>query len=276
MSAAPDMPASLVLVGAGKMGGALLSGWQARGLRGAGVSVLDPRPAPEIAAFCARHAMALNPPVLGLAPPEVLVLAVKPQMLDAATPGLRRLVGPDTLIVSIIAGKTVANLRARFPMARAVVRAMPNTPAAVGRGITGAYATLAMSPRHKALATALLSTVGEVAWVGEEPLIDAVTAVSGSGPAYVFYLTECLAEAGRALGLPACLAARLARVTVEGAGELMHRDQAAEPGTLRHNVTSPAGTTAAALDVLMGDGGLAPLMARAVAAARKRAEELSG
>ena len=276
MSAQPDMPVSLVLVGAGKMGGAMLAGWQARGLAGAGVSVLEPQPAPDIAALCARHAIALNPSVLALAAPEVLVLAVKPQMLDAAAGGLQHLVGPDTLVLSIIAGKSVANLRARFPAARAIVRAMPNTPAAVGRGITGAFATLAMSPRHKACAIALLSAIGEVAWVGEEPLIDAVTAVSGSGPAYVFYLAECLAEAGAALGLPTDLAARLARVTVEGAGELMHRDQASTPATLRKNVTSPAGTTAAALDVLMAEGGLAPLMARAVAAARQRTRDLSG
>jgi pyrroline-5-carboxylate reductase len=276
MASVGDLPASLILVGAGKMGGALLGGWAAHGMRGAGVSVLDPQPSADIVALCARQAMALNPAPRMLAPPDVLVLAVKPQMLDAAAPNIQHLVGPETLLLSIVAGKTVANLQLRFPLARAIVRAMPNTPAAVGRGITGAYATLAMSPRHKALAVALLGAVGEVAWVGEERLIDAVTAVSGSGPAYVFHLAECLAKAGATQGLPADLAARLARLTIEGAGELMHRDATTDPATLRRNVTSPGGTTAAALDVLMAQDGLEPLMTRAVAAARRRAEELSG
>lgn len=270
------MPASLVLVGAGKMGGAMLAGWQALGLRGSGINVLDPQPAPGIIELCGRGGMALNPPVASLTPPDVLVLAVKPQLLDAAAPAIQALAGPQTLLISIIAGKTLANLQARFPHARAIVRAMPNTPAAVGRGITGAFASPGISPAQMASAVALLSAVGEVAWVGEERLIDAVTAVSGSGPAYVFYLTECLAKAGEAQGLPPDLAARLARVTVEGSGELMHCDALSEPATLRRNVTSPAGTTAAALEVLMADDGMQPLMTRAVAAARRRAGELSG
>lgn len=269
------LPASLVLVGAGKMGGAMLAGWQARGLSGT-VNVLDPVPAPEMVALCARHGFGLNPPPLSLRPPEVLVLAIKPQMLEAAALALQALVGPGTLILSILAGKTLANVQARLPKARALVRAMPNTPAAVGRGITGAFAGPGVSAVQKASAAALLSAIGEVAWVGEETLIDAVTAVSGSGPAYVFYLTECLAKAGAALGLPPDLAARLARVTVEGSGELMHQDAATEPDVLRKNVTSPSGTTAAALDVLMADAGLQPLMTRAVAAAHRRAGELSG
>ena len=270
----PVLPASLALAGAGKMGGAMLAGWQALGLKGAGVSVIDPLPSPEIAALCATGGFALNP----TAPPapDVLVLAVKPQMLDAAAPALAALAGPDTLLISIIAGKTVANLEARFPRARAIVRAMPNTPAAVGRGITGAFAAPRVTATQRAGADALLAAIGGVVWVEDEGLIDAVTAVSGSGPAYVFYLTECLARAGEAQGLPPGLAMRLARATGEGAGELMFRDALSEPATLRTNVTSPAGTTAAALDVLMAEGGLAPLMTRAVAAARRRAGELSG
>ena len=270
------MPASLALVGAGKMGGAMLAGWHALGLRGPGVSVFDPQPAPEMVEFCARAGMALNPALPAAAPPDALVLAVKPQMLDAAAPGIQSLAGPQTLLISIIAGKTIANLQARFPQARAIVRAMPNTPAAVGRGITGAFADQSLSPARRASAAALLSAVGEVAWVGDERLIDAVTAVSGSGPAYVFYLTECLARAGEAQGLPPELAARLARVTVEGSGELMHRDATSAPAALRKNVTSPAGTTAAALEVLMAADGMQTLMTRAVSAARRRAEELSG
>ena len=269
------MPASLVLVGAGKMGGAMLAGWLARGLSGS-VSVLDPQPAPDMVALCTRHAFALNPPANSLRPPEVLVLAIKPQMLDATAPGLQGLAGPGTLVLSILAGKTLANLQARLPLARAMVRAMPNTPAAVGRGITGAFAGPGVSAAQHASAVALLSAVGEVAWVGEERLIDAVTAVSGSGPAYVFYLTECLARAAEAQGLQPGLAARLARITVEGSGELMHCEPGTDPSTLRKNVTSPNGTTYAALQVLMAEGGLAALMLRAVNAAHRRAGELSG
>ena len=268
------MPKTLALAGAGKMGGAMLAGWQALGLKGAGVCVIDPMPSPEMAALCAKGGFALNP--AAPAAPEVLVLAIKPQMLDAAAPALEALAGLDTLLISIIAGKTVANLRARFPRAGAIVRAMPNTPAAVGRGVTGAFASKGMTAAQKASADTLFAAIGGVVWVEDEGLIDAVTAVSGSGPAYVFYLTECLAEAGEAQGLPSDLAMRLARATVEGAGELMFRDAASAPAALRKNVTSPGGTTAAALEVLMAAGGLAPLMTRAVAAARRRAGELSG
>ena len=230
------MPASLALAGAGKMGGAMLAGWQALGLKGAGVCVIDPQPSPEMAALCATGGFALNP----AAPPtpNVLVLAVKPQMLGAAAAGLEALAGPETLLISIIAGKTVANLQARFPRARAIVRCMPNTPAAVGRGVTGAFASPGLNAGHKSTANALLAAIGGVVWVEDEGLIDAVTAVSGSGPAYVFYLTECLAKAGEAQGLPADLAMRLARATVEGSGELMFRDPASQPETLRKNVTS--------------------------------------
>jgi len=166
---------------------------------------------------------------------------------------------------------------ARLTQVRAVVRAMPNTPASVGRGITGAFANPAVGPAERAMTAALLGAIGRVEWVDREALIDVVTAVSGSGPAYVFYLTECLAEAGVAAGLAPDLAQRLARATVEGAGELMHQQAATAPATLRQNVTSPAGTTAAALAVLMdARAGLPDLMVRAVAAAKRRAGELSG
>ena len=195
---------------------------------------------------------------------DVVVLATKPQMLDSAAATLVPLVGPKSLVISILAGKTIANLQARLPHTQALVRAMPNTPAAVGRGITGVFATDAVG------------AIGRVEWVESEDQIDMVTAVSGSGPAYVFYLAECLAKAGEAAGLPAELAARLARATVEGAGELMFQEPQTVPSQLRINVTSPGGTTAAALEVLMADAGLAALMARAVAAAKRRAAELSG
>jgi len=269
------LPASLILAGCGKMGGAMLEGWVRMGLRGDAVTVLDPHASLALVAFCDQHDISLNPSAGSYGAPEVLVLGIKPQMLDEAAADLSPLAGPDTLVVSILAGKTIADLRARLPEAGAVVRAMPNLPASVQRGITGCAASAETTAAQRATTDALLSGIGHVEWLPSEDLIDAVTAVSGSGPAYVFYLAECLARAGTALGLPQDMAERLARATVEGAGELMHRSDLA-PGTLRENVTSPGGTTAAALAVLMAGDGLDPLMRDAVAAARRRAGELSG
>jgi pyrroline-5-carboxylate reductase len=268
-------PKSLVLVGAGKMGGAMLEGWIASGLPGSAVTVIDPLPSQQMAAYCSALGIAVNPPAGSIAAPEVLVLGIKPQMLDAAAPTLALLAGPHTLVLSILAGKTVANLKARLPEARSFVRAMPNLPASVGRGITGAVANAEVSTEQKAVADTLLKGVGRVEWVDREALIDAVTGVSGSGPAYVFHLVECLAKAGEAEGLPPDLALRLARATVEGAGELLFKSDLSA-ATLRQNVTSPGGTTAAGLQVLMGEGGLEPLIAGTVHAARRRAAELSG
>jgi pyrroline-5-carboxylate reductase len=269
-------PQSLTLVGAGKMGGALLRGWLEGGLAPSCVTLIDPLPSPDIAALAATHGIALNPPAADRAAPEVLVLAIKPQMLDAAAPGIAELAGAGTLVVSIVAGKTIANLEARVPQARAFVRAMPNTPAAVGRGVTGAAPSAAVTARQREVTHTLLSAVGQFDWLPDEGLIDVVTAVSGSGPAYVFALAEALAEAGAALGLPQDLATRFARATVEGAGELMHREPEIPAARLRENVTSPGGTTAAALAVLRAPDGLASLMRRAVAAAHQRAGELAG
>jgi pyrroline-5-carboxylate reductase len=268
-------PQSLALIGAGKMGGAMLKGWLAGGLAPERITIIDPMPSADIAAFAAKSGIALNPATTSAAP-ETLVLAIKPQMLDAAAPALAKLAGAQTLVVSIIAGKTIANLAARLPEARAFVRAMPNTPAAVGRGVTGAAANAAVTSAQREIARALLSTVGRFEWLPDEGLIDAVTALSGSGPAYAFALVEAMAEAGAALGLPTDLAMRFARATVEGAGELMHREPETSAGQLRENVTSPGGTTAAALAVLRAPDGLAPLMRRAIAAAHKRAGELAG
>jgi len=269
-----EFPQSLVLVGAGKMGGAMLEGWIGAGLSGSAVTVMDPLPSDELKAFAAQHHIAINP-TTPVAAPEVLVLGIKPQMLDAAAPQLAPLASAQTLVVSILAGKTIANLKARLPQAQAFVRAMPNLPASVGRGISGAAANASVTPHQRAIADTLLKGVGRVEWVAREELIDAVTGLSGSGPAYVFYLVECLAKAGEAQGLPADLALRLARATVEGAGELLHQSDL-PASTLRHNVTSPGGTTAAGLQILMGEDGLAPLIASTVAAATRRATELSG
>jgi pyrroline-5-carboxylate reductase len=267
---------SIVLVGAGKMGFAMLQGWAKLGFAGSNVVVIEPMPYPELAALCAEKGIRLNPDESSVRAPQILVVAIKPQTLDAAAPRLAALAGPQTLIVSILAGKSIGDLAARAPQAGGIVRAMPNTPAAIGRGVTGAAASAGVSDAQRALAQKLLSAVGSVEWVADESLIDAVTAVSGSGPAYVFLLAECLAQAGAAAGLPADLAARLARATVEGAGELMHRSPETTPAQLRINVTSPGGTTEAALRVLMADDGLKPLMERAVAAADARAKALSG
>jgi pyrroline-5-carboxylate reductase len=260
----------VALVGAGKMGGAMLEGWLALGLDPQAAWMFDPHPSPDVAALAARG-VRLNPPP---APAKVVVLAVKPQVAAEAMQGVAALVGGDTVVVSIMAGKTLAFLQAAFPAA-AAIRAMPNTPAAIGRGMTVAVPNARVTPGQRQAVHDLLAATGAVEWVADEALMDAVTAVSGSGPAYVFYLAEALAKAGEAAGLPPQLAATLARNTVTGAGELLYRSPLT-PAILRQNVTSPGGTTAAALAVLMGTGGLEPLMARAVAAAAKRSAELAG
>ena len=205
---------------------------------------------------------------------RVVVIAVKPQIIAGILPGLRPLFGPGTIALSIAAGTTLANLAAGLgPVA--IVRTMPNTPAQVGRGITAAVANGRVTEAGAELVAALLEAVGDLIWVEDETLIDSVTAVSGSGPAYVFLFAECLADAAIAAGLSPEHAGRLARATIVGAGELLRRsDLSAEQ--LRKNVTSPNGTTAAALAVLMAEDGLAPLVKKAVAAARKRSEELVG
>ncbi|ACB26905.1 pyrroline-5-carboxylate reductase [Methylobacterium sp. PvP062] len=267
------MPASLVLAGAGKMGGAMLAGWLDAGLDPRRTTIVDPVPARPIVDLCTERGIALNP--TDPEPGAVLVLGIKPQGLDTAAPGLDRLIGRDTLLVSILAGKTVADLRGRLPRARAIVRAMPNLPASIGRGATGACASPEVTPAQRAAAEALLAANGAVAWLTDEAQIDAVTAVSGSGPAYVFLLAETLAEAGIAAGLEPEVARSLARATVAGAGALLDASPA-EAAELRRNVTSPGGTTAAALEVLMRPDGLGALMREAVAAARRRAGELSG
>ena len=265
----------LLLVGCGKMGGALLSGWLDRGLAADRVVVIEPyAPAAEaIAAKGVCTAGEVGEVEAGFQP-AVVVIAIKPQQIDATLGDYRRFVGPTTVFLSIVAGKTIGAFQSHLGSQAAVVRAMPNTPAAVGRGMSVLCASPQVTAGQKTLCGELLSAVSEVAWIDDEALLDPVTAVSGSGPAYVFFLVEALAQAGVEAGLPEELALRLARVTVTGAGELMHRsdDSAA---TLRQNVTSPGGTTAAALEVLMATDGLQPLMNRAIAAATVRSRELA-
>lgn len=270
---------TLLLVGCGKMGGALLAGWLARGTAGAHapVTIVEPAAA-ATASFRGKPGVMIVSEASDLpadAAPSVVVFATKPQGLDKIAPGYRRFARPETVFLSIAAGRTIGFFETHLGAA-AVVRSMPNTPASVGRGISVACANRAVSAAQRATCTDLLAAVGEVAWVDDEALLDPVTAVSGSGPAYVFLLVECLAEAGVEAGLPSDLATRLARVMVAGSGELLH--QAPESADqLRRNVTSPGGTTAAALEVLMAKpGGLQELMTRAVAAATRRSRELAG
>ena len=264
-----NITGTIALAGAGKMGGAMLTGWLAQGLDAARVVVIEPAPSAEISALATRG-VRINPGAAG--PADTLVVAVKPQMFREAGARLKSLVGDNTLVVSIMAGTTIASLQE--VCGGAVVRAMPNTPAAIGRGITVAVAAGNVSPAQRATADALLRATGSVEWVEAESLMDAVTAVSGSGPAYVFLLAEELARAGVAAGLPEALATKLARETVAGSGELLHRSELSS-ATLRQNVTSPGGTTAAALAVLMGADGLQQLMTRAVAAATARSKDLA-
>ena len=268
-------PTSHVLFGAGKMGAAMLEGWLAVGMNTAAATILDPQPSADVEALCGKREIPLNPPLRDLVPPKVVVLAIKPQMLEAAAAVINRLVKTDTLVVSILAGKTLADLKRQMPGARAVVRAMPNLAASVRRSATAAVTTAETSAAQKQMAHELLASIGTVAWLADEDLMDAVTAVSGSGPAYFFYLAECLAHAGTVAGLPQELSAQLARATLVGAGELLAQTEL-PPGKLRHDVTSPGGTTAAALDVLMAKPGLSDFLQRAVQAAKLRAGELSG
>jgi pyrroline-5-carboxylate reductase len=265
---------TLVLVGAGKMGGAMLEGWLRGGADPARIVALDPVPPPETASLIARAGVRLNPHPASVTDAEVVVIAVKPQLMDQVLPGITALNVSRPLILSVAAGKTIASFERYFGADAAVIRSMPNTPAAVGRGITAMAANRNVSPAQTVLAQALLSAVGEVVTVPDEAMIDAVTAVSGSGPAYVFYLTECLAAAGEKAGLPKDLAVQLARATVAGAGELM-RQSGIDAATLRQNVTSPKGTTFAALEILMAADGMQPLFDKAVEAAARRSRELA-
>ncbi len=275
---APDLTAAapLVLIGAGKMGGAMLSAWLDKGLDPAGVTIIDPglddarrrdlagqgiRVADEVSDATHKGAA------------KILVLAVKPQIMEAVLAEVAGIAGPDTVVISIAAGIALKTLAAAFAEGQAIVRIMPNMPAQVGAGMAVAYPNDALKADDRALVDALMAATGATAWIEDEALMDAVTAVSGSGPAYVFYLAECLAAAGRAAGLDEALAEKLARQTVAGGGALL--DAASEPAAvLRENVTSPGGTTAAALAVLMGEDGLKLLLEKAVAAAKARSIEL--
>jgi pyrroline-5-carboxylate reductase len=266
------IPGTILLAGAGKMGSAMMTGWLNAGAALGRIAVIEPHLSDDLRKLAALD-LRINPTRDEAGELAALVVAVKPQTFGEATTLLKTFTTPTTLVVSIMAGMTSAKIA--DGCGGAVVRAMPNTPAAIGRGMTVAAASPSVSPAQRAFADALLRATGKVEWVDDEALMDAVTAVSGSGPAYIFLLAEELARAGVAAGLPAELATKIARETVSGAGELLHQSDL-DAATLRKNVTSPGGTTAAALDVLMGADGLQQLMTRAVAAATKRSRELAG
>lgn len=264
----------VVLIGCGNMGKALLKGWLGQGISGDAIRVIEPS-GPQTAVEAGLDAAQVS----ASAPEDVkaglVLVAVKPQAFGDALPPVATMVDEESLVLSIAAGKSIAALRSYFPKAKAVIRAMPNTPASIGRGITVACGERKLSDGDRSQAQALLEAGGEVRWVKDEALLDVVTAVSGSGPAYVFYLMECLAAAGEAHGLPADLALDLALHTVAGAGSLA-RQSGQSPRDLRRAVTSPGGTTQAGLEVLMGEnGGLSDLVRHTVSAAAKRSKELS-
>ena len=262
----------LLLVGCGKMGGAMLDGWLARGLAASDAIVAEPveaiRPKKAGLRLVASTAEVAETP-------EIVVLAVKPQSMDAVLPDLKRFADKGSVFLSIAAGKTLKYFAGHLAVSAKVVRAMPNTPAAVRQGITVATASKSVSEAEKKRCHELLEAVGQALWVDDEALIDPVTALSGSGPAYVFLLVEAMAAAGAKLGLAPDMAMQLARATVVGSGELLR--QSSEPAAqLRVNVTSPGGTTAEALKVLMAADGIQPVFDKALAAASRRSKELAG
>ena len=263
----------LLLVGCGKMGGAMLAGWLERGLRDA--VVVEPNPAAAVAFAGKVRTVGVPSDVPAGFRPGAVVLAIKPQEAQATLPSLSRFVAPGTVFISIMAGQTVAGIRAGLGQGAVVVRAMPNTPAAVRQGFTVAFPAPEVTPAQRDLADELLASVGEVAWVKDEGLLDPVTAVSGGGPAYVFLLAEVMEAAAVEQGLPPDLARRMARATVAGSGALLAAS-AEDAATLRRAVTSPKGTTERALDVLMAPEAWPKLMSRAIEAATARSRELAG
>lgn len=271
-----DLAGPLLLVGCGKMGGALLHGWLGHGLEPKDAFVVEPD-AGLRAQIWERHGIEVLADAGALPAelcPRAIVFAVKPQTMAAVLPAYRALVGTGAVVLSIAAGTTIARFEAAFGEATPVVRAMPNTPAAIGQGVTVLFANPHASAPQKQLCASLMAAVGAVHWIDDEAHMHAVTATSGSGPAYVFLLIEALAQAGMRSGLPEDLAWPLARATVAGSGALAARSD--EPAAaLRQNVTSPGGTTQAALEVLMAEGGIQPLFDRAIAAATRRSRELA-
>lgn len=267
----------ILLIGCGKMGSAMLSGWLDQGIDQQAMLIVDPylegikNSFPELSKNQLHETIATLPKKIT---PSFVIMAVKPQMMDQALGELKSRELSSAVILSVAAGKTIFSFADQLGKEQAIIRAMPNTPAAIGKGITVCCANELVSQNHKEVCTKLLETVGAVEWIDDETLMDSVTALSGSGPAYVFYLVEAMAAAGESIGLPGELSKKLARQTVSGAGALLDvSDEKASK--LRENVTSPGGTTAAALDVLMSDEGLAKILRRAMIEAKNRSKELA-
>jgi pyrroline-5-carboxylate reductase len=273
LAAMTDTLPPLLLVGCGKMGGAMLAGWLEKGLTEA--VVVEPFAA-AAAPFAGRVTVVASPEAIPAGfRPAAIILAIKPQEAAATLPAFARFAGPGTVFVSIMAGRNVAGMRAALGEGAAIIRAMPNTPAAVRQGFTVGFPGPGVTAAQRALANRLLGAIGETAWVEDEALIDPVTAVSGGGPAYVFLLAEVMEAAAIAEGLPPDLARRMARATVAGSGALLAAS-AEDSAQLRKNVTSPKGTTERALAVLMAPEAWPALMNKAIAAATARSRELAG
>ena len=268
---------SLILAGCGKMGGAMLAGWLETEFVDSAIHVIEPNlaSADQFADMPGVTVVESADDIPGDVDPTVVILAVKPQIMDAALLPLKRFVGTNTVFLSIAAGKTISYFEDKLGVEAPIVRAMPNTPASVGRGVTVFVSNNNVSTETAALCGNLLSAVGESISIKDESLLDSVKALSGSGPAYEFILFEAMAAAGEKAGLPTDLAYRLAKATVSGAGELAYlsEDSASQ---LRKNVTSPGGTTAAALDIFMAKDGIQPVLDKAIEAASKRAREHAG
>jgi pyrroline-5-carboxylate reductase len=266
----------IVLIGCGKMGGALLRGWLKAGIAGR-IDVIEPHTQPDFlqTSNIVWHTSPQSFMDQSLTP-DLFVMAVKPQTMEEVCRSLAPAVSPETLILSIAAGQTISSFERRFGARQPIIRTMPNTPASIGKGVTVAVANARVTDVQKRQAELALQSTGMLEWTDDESLLDAVTAVSGSGPAYVFLLIEAMAKAGERAGLAPDLAMKLARQTVIGAAALAEHDGDTDSATLRKNVTSPGGTTAAALAVLMGDQGLESLMTKAVLAATDRSRELNG
>ncbi len=268
------MAGTHLLIGAGKMGGALLSGWLDSGIVAPRkLVILDPAPGPQAVYAIERGAKHITDAADIPRSVQTVLLAIKPQLFEKIGTSLGEALSEKAMIVSILAGTSLRKLDTAFG-GRIVIRAMPNTPAAIGAGISAIFSDPNIAPEKIQIAENLLKPGGDVVRVDSEAALNAVTAVSGSGPAYVFHLVEALEAGAKDLGLPADIAAKLARQTVIGSAKLLDSSDES-PGTLRKNVTSPNGTTQAALDVLMGEMGLSKLILAVVRAAFARAKQLA-
>jgi len=270
-----EIDGPVLLVGAGKMGAAMAQGWLRRGLSADRLFIQEPSPSKQAQKMIDDYGLSWGADSASFPTPAIVVLAVKPQMMADVLPDLAGTAGPNTLFMSIAAGQSLQTLAALIGRDQPIVRVMPNTPAAIGQGMSVACANTHVSEKQARQCDGLLSAVGEAAWIDDEAQMDAVTAVSGSGPAYLFALTECLAQAGARQGLDEALAMKLARVTMQGAAALMQASDET-PVTLRKNVTSPGGTTQAALEILLDENALPKLMQTTISAATTRSKELSG